>query len=135
MGRMMGMKALTREDIRFSLELMGIRPGDTLLVHSALTSIGYVEGGADSVIDAFCDAVEDFIYYAKTIDSDVYALFFVVLLERFGLIVIDLKTIFDCIDVIVGTTCLLTTLNHAIYKFFFRYFKTYYCVQICASFA
>ena len=51
------MKTLTREDIRFSLELMGIRPGDVLLVHSALSSIGYVEGGADSVIDAFCDAV------------------------------------------------------------------------------
>ena len=51
------MKTLTREDIRFSLELMGICPGDILLVHSALTSIGYVEGGADSVIDALCDAV------------------------------------------------------------------------------
>ena len=51
------MKRLTREDIRFSLELMGIRPGDVLLVHSALSSIGYVEGGTDSVIDAFCDAV------------------------------------------------------------------------------
>ena len=51
------MKAITREDIRYSLQLMGIRPGDTLLVHSALSSIGYVEGGADSVVDAFLDAV------------------------------------------------------------------------------
>ena len=44
---------MTRDDIRFSLELMDIRRGDTLLLHSALTAIGPVEGGADAVIDAF----------------------------------------------------------------------------------
>ncbi len=48
---------ITREDILFSLECLGIKKGDTLLVHSALTSIGKVEGGADTVIDAFLEAI------------------------------------------------------------------------------
>lgn len=51
------MKSVTKEDILYSLRLMGIRDGDVLLVHSALSSIGHVEGGADSVIDALCEAV------------------------------------------------------------------------------
>ena len=50
-------KTVTRENILYSLRLMGIREGDVLLVHSALSSIGHVEGGADSVIDALCEAV------------------------------------------------------------------------------
>jgi len=36
---------------------MDIRSGDVLLLHSALTAIGPVEGGADTVIDAFLEAV------------------------------------------------------------------------------
>ncbi|HHW49297.1 MAG TPA: AAC(3) family N-acetyltransferase [Clostridiaceae bacterium] len=49
--------SIRKEDILFSLELMDIKKGDVLLVHSALTSIGFVEGGADTVIDAFLEAV------------------------------------------------------------------------------
>jgi len=48
---------ITKEDIIFSLECMGIEKGDTLLLHSALTSIGDVDGGADSVIDAFLEVI------------------------------------------------------------------------------
>lgn len=48
---------LTKQDIKLSLELMGVVPGDTLLVHSALTAIGPVEGGADTVIDAFLETI------------------------------------------------------------------------------
>jgi len=51
--------SIHKEDILFSLELMDIKKGDTLLIHSALTSIGDVEGGADTVIDAFLEAVGD----------------------------------------------------------------------------
>ena len=43
---------VTQSDIQASLRAAGIRPGDTLLVHSSLKSMGYVEGGADAVIDA-----------------------------------------------------------------------------------
>jgi len=48
---------LTKSDIEFSLSLMGIKNGDTLLVHSAYTAIGNVEGGADTVIDAFLSTI------------------------------------------------------------------------------
>ena len=43
---------ITKQEIKRSLELMGIVSGDTLLLHSAMTAIGGVEGGADTVIDA-----------------------------------------------------------------------------------
>ncbi len=39
------------------LQELGIVPGDHLLVHSSLRSFGYVEGGADAVIDALLEAV------------------------------------------------------------------------------
>ena len=48
---------MTRDDIRFCLEQMDIGRGDVLLLHSALTAIGPVEGGADAVIDAFLDVI------------------------------------------------------------------------------
>lgn len=51
------MKSMNFERILFSLQLMGIKENDVLLVHSALTSIGYVEGGPDTVIDALLAAV------------------------------------------------------------------------------
>lgn len=51
------MASVGYDQILSSLRFMGIREGDVLLVHSALTSIGYVEGGADAVIDALMAAV------------------------------------------------------------------------------
>ncbi|MFC1713517.1 AAC(3) family N-acetyltransferase [Candidatus Poribacteria bacterium] len=39
------------------LKKIGIKEGDILLVHSSLKSIGYVKGGADTVIDAFMDVL------------------------------------------------------------------------------
>lgn len=51
------MKKVDYDQILFSLKLMEIQPGDILLVHSALSSIGLVEGGADTVIDALLDAI------------------------------------------------------------------------------
>lgn len=36
---------------------LGLRVGDHILVHSSLSSIGWVEGGADSVIDALLQSV------------------------------------------------------------------------------
>jgi len=43
--------------IRQGLEHLGVTAGDLLLVHSSLSSFGYVEGGADTVIDALLDTV------------------------------------------------------------------------------
>lgn len=51
------MKTVTKDDIVYSLKLMGIKEGDVLLLHSSLTSMGHVHGGADAVIDAFLEAL------------------------------------------------------------------------------
>ncbi len=50
---------VTTSDIRAGLEVLGVVSGDLLLVHSSLHSFGYVEGGADAVIDALLEAVGD----------------------------------------------------------------------------
>lgn len=51
------MKPITKEQIVFDLQLGGIQKGDVILMHSALSSIGFVEGGAETVIDAVLEAV------------------------------------------------------------------------------
>lgn len=49
--------AVKSEDIIAGLKRLGINSGDTLLVHSSLSSFGYVEGGADTVIDSLLSVV------------------------------------------------------------------------------
>jgi len=49
----------TKEEMARDLGRAGLRKGDTVLVHSSLSSIGYVPGGADDVIDALLEAVGD----------------------------------------------------------------------------
>jgi aminoglycoside 3-N-acetyltransferase len=44
-------------DIVSGLKELGLPPGCSVLVHSALSSFGYVEGGADTVINALLDVV------------------------------------------------------------------------------
>lgn len=44
--------SVTREDLINGFKALGLTSADTVLVHSALSSFGYVEGGADTVIDA-----------------------------------------------------------------------------------
>lgn len=51
------MRVTLKEDIKDSLSLLDIKKGDIVLVHSALSSIGYVEGGAETVIDALLETV------------------------------------------------------------------------------
>lgn len=51
------MANLTKDKILYSLQLAGVVPGDVLLVHSSLSSIGHVEGGAGAVVDALIEAV------------------------------------------------------------------------------
>lgn len=45
----------TKNDLLSQIEKMGIESGDTLLIHSSMKSIGDVENGADTVLDAFMD--------------------------------------------------------------------------------
>ena len=48
---------VTSEDIRVGLEDFGLGSGDRIMVHSSLSSFGWVEGGAKAVIKALMDLV------------------------------------------------------------------------------
>lgn len=51
------MSEVSGNQIIHDIRAMGVRPGDLLLVHSSLKSIGRVDGGAPTVARAFIDAV------------------------------------------------------------------------------
>jgi aminoglycoside 3-N-acetyltransferase len=44
---------VTQEEIKQGLRKLGLRRGDVVGVHSSLSSFGYVEGGADAVIEIY----------------------------------------------------------------------------------
>jgi len=48
---------VNKDDILASLRRVGLNTGDVVLVHSSLSAFGYVEGGADTVIDALLETV------------------------------------------------------------------------------
>lgn len=52
-GRIPDGPLVTFEDIASALQELGIARGDVVYMHSSLSSMGFVEGGADTVIDAF----------------------------------------------------------------------------------
>ena len=47
----------TRSELAADLAAIGVRPGDTLLVHSSLKAIGWIPGGSLAVVQALLDAV------------------------------------------------------------------------------
>lgn len=51
--------ALTRDELRGGFRGLGLDSGDGVLVHSSLSSLGRVDGGAETVVDALRDAVGD----------------------------------------------------------------------------
>lgn len=48
---------MTKNEIAAGLKELGLKPGDIVLLHSSLASLGQVEGGARSVVDAFLDVL------------------------------------------------------------------------------
>ncbi len=50
-------RTVTRQDIVAGLKAMGLAEGDGVMVHSSLSSMGYVEGGAPTVVGAFLEAL------------------------------------------------------------------------------
>jgi aminoglycoside 3-N-acetyltransferase len=48
---------LRKTDIMHDLQRLGVYTGDILLVHSSLSSLGHVDGGADTVIDALLETL------------------------------------------------------------------------------
>ena len=49
--------AVTQAQLLRDLAAMGLQQGDLLYVHSSLRALGFVEGGADTVIDALLEMV------------------------------------------------------------------------------
>jgi len=48
---------VTKEDIKKGLRKLGLKNGAIVGVHSSLSSLGYVDGGADAVIEALLEVV------------------------------------------------------------------------------
>ena len=48
---------MKREQIAEALQALGLQTSHIVFVHSSLSSIGYVEGGADAAVDAFLDVL------------------------------------------------------------------------------
>lgn len=48
---------VTKDDIVAGLRGLGLRAGDIIGVHSSLSSLGWVEGGAETVVDALVEVV------------------------------------------------------------------------------
>jgi len=56
----------TKQRLKQQIESMGILPTDTVLIHTSLRAIGQVEDGADGVIDAFCEYLQDGLFLVPT---------------------------------------------------------------------
>ncbi|MBQ9901954.1 MAG: AAC(3) family N-acetyltransferase [Clostridia bacterium] len=51
------MKPIIKEDIRTAFRTLGLEKGSTVMVHTSLSKIGYVCGGAQTVIEALMETV------------------------------------------------------------------------------
>ena len=51
------MKVIIREDIVNELRKIGLKENDTVMVHTSLKSMGYICGGAQTVIEALNEVV------------------------------------------------------------------------------
>ena len=57
---------LTKEQLKEQILAMGIHPHDTVLIHTSMKAIGEVEGGADTVIDAFIECLPEGLFLVPT---------------------------------------------------------------------
>jgi len=56
-GRYAHAMTATRDSLREDLRHLGLGPGGVAMVHSSLSALGPVEGGAEAVVDALLDAL------------------------------------------------------------------------------
>ena len=52
-------KLVTPDAIKTALKDIGVQKGQAVMVHTSLSSLGYVCGGAQSVIEALLESVGD----------------------------------------------------------------------------
>ncbi|MBQ7778551.1 MAG: AAC(3) family N-acetyltransferase [Oscillibacter sp.] len=57
---------MTKEQLKLQLAELGLTPSDTVVIHTSLRSVGPVEGGADGLIDAFCEYLQDGLFLVPT---------------------------------------------------------------------
>ena len=50
-------KKITKEDFKHELKKTGLKKGDSVIVHSSLSRIGFLQNGADTLIDAFLEVI------------------------------------------------------------------------------
>ncbi len=58
--------SISKTDIHRFLADCGIRPDDTVTMHTSLRAIGSIEGGADGLIDVFCAYLCDGLFLVPT---------------------------------------------------------------------
>ena len=56
----------TKQDLIVDLKNMGLHPTEAIMVHSSMKSIGPVEGGADTVVDAFMEYFKEGLFMTPT---------------------------------------------------------------------
>ena len=59
MNRNSNTPIVTKPDIIRGIKELGLKQGGVVLVHSAMRTVGFIEGGADSVVDAFLEVLGD----------------------------------------------------------------------------
>lgn len=56
----------TKEQLKEQMKQMGLLPTDTVLIHTSMKAVGEVEGGADGLIDAFCEYLSEGLFLVPT---------------------------------------------------------------------
>lgn len=56
----------TATDLWHHMQEMGLTSRDTVLIHTSMSAVGPVEGGADGLLDAFCGYLSDGLFLVPT---------------------------------------------------------------------
>lgn len=56
----------TKEELKEQLTQMGLKPTDTVVIHTSMKAIGDVEDGPNGLIDAFCEYLKDGLFVVPT---------------------------------------------------------------------
>lgn len=56
----------TKNELSAQMQQMGLHSSDTVLIHTSMRAVGAVEGGADGLLDAFCEYLHDGLFLVPT---------------------------------------------------------------------